>query len=73
MDESSITASFVGSNPQAELLDRRRAWDSRTRLANAMFESIEGSYNRQRRRSTPGYAAPVDGDRTRPTAPAVAA
>ncbi len=58
---------------QIEFLDRRRSRDSRTQLANAMFEWIEVFYNRQRRHLTLDYKTPVDYDRTRPTAPAVAA
>ena len=52
---------------------RRRTWDSRTQLANAMFEWTEVFSDRQRRHSTLGSKTPVDYDRTRPTAPAVAA
>ena len=58
---------------QTELLDRRQTWDSRTQLANAMFKWIEVFSDRQRRHSTLDYKTPVDHDRTRPTAPAVAA
>jgi len=70
--DNAVAESFFASM-QTELLDRRRIWDSRTQLANAMFEWIEVFYNRQRRHSTLGYKTPVDYDRTRPTAPAVAA
>jgi transposase InsO family protein len=38
-----------------------------------MFEWIEVFYNRQRCYSTLDYKTPVDYERTRPTAPAVAA
>ena len=48
-------------------------WDSRTQLANAMFEWIEAVYDRQRRHMTLDYMTPVDYDRTRLTAPAIAA
>ncbi len=57
---------------QTEPLDRRRIWDSRTQLANAVFEWIEVFSDRQCRHSTLGYKPPVDYDRTRPTEPAVA-
>ena len=70
--DNAVAESFFASM-QTELLDRRRIWDSRTHLANAMFEWIEVFYNRQRRHSTLDYKTPVDYDRTRPTAPAVAA
>jgi transposase InsO family protein len=36
---------------QTELLDRQR-WRTRIGLLNAIFEYIEGFYNRRRRRST---------------------
>ena len=67
-----VAESFFASM-QTELLDHRRIWDSRTQLANAMFEWIEVFSDRQRRHSTLGYQASVGYDRTRPTAPAVAA
>jgi transposase InsO family protein len=70
--DNAVTKSFSASM-QAELLDRRRIWDSRTQLANAMFEWIGVFYNRQRRHSTLDHKTPVDYDRTRPAAPAVAA
>ena len=71
LDNAVAEASFASM--QTELLDRRRIWDSRTQLANAMFEWIEGFSDRQRRHSTLGYKTPVDYDRIGPTAPAVAA
>ena len=46
------------STMQRELLDRR-TWTSRTELASAMFEWIEGWYNPRRRHSTLGYLSPV--------------
>ena len=45
------------STMQRELLDRT-AWDSRTQLASAMFEWIEGFYNPTRRHSALGNLAP---------------
>jgi len=68
--DDAVAESFFGSM-QTELLDRRRTRDSRTRLANAMFEWIEVFSDRQQRHSTLGYKTPVDYDRNRPTAPAV--
>ncbi|WP_341994634.1 integrase core domain-containing protein [Microbacterium sp. LWH7-1.2] len=44
---------------QRELLDRT-SWDSRTQLASAMFEWIEGFYNPRRRHSALGYLSPAD-------------
>jgi transposase InsO family protein len=43
---------------QVELLDRRR-WDTRSELAQAMFEWIEAFYNRERRHSALDYHSPV--------------
>ena len=43
---------------QAELLDRRR-WNTRLELASAIFEYIEGFYNRSRRHSALGFLAPI--------------
>ena len=47
------------SSMQIELLDRK-AWTTRTELANAMFDYIEIFHNRQRRHSRLGYLAPID-------------
>jgi putative transposase len=43
---------------QTELLDRRR-WRTRVELANAIFEYIEGFYNRRRRHSALEWMSPV--------------
>ncbi|WP_083696457.1 integrase core domain-containing protein [Microbacterium sp. RURRCA19A] len=47
------------STMQRELLDRTN-WDSRTQLASAMFEWIEGFYNPRRRHSALDYLSPAD-------------
>lgn len=44
---------------QRELLDRHD-WDTRTELASAMFEWIEGFYNPRRRHSSLGDVSPVE-------------
>jgi len=44
---------------QRELLDRT-AWESRTQLASAMFEWIEGFYNPRRRHTSLGNLSPAD-------------
>lgn len=44
---------------QRELLDRR-AWDTRTELATAIFEWIEGWYNPHRRHTSLGMLSPHD-------------
>ncbi len=47
------------SSMQNELLDRKR-WNTRLELSNAIFDSIEVFYNRQRRYSMLGYVSPVE-------------
>lgn len=56
--DNALVESFW-STMQRELLDRR-AWTSRTELASAMFEWIEGWYNPRRRHSALGYLSPVE-------------
>jgi len=48
---------------QTELLDRQR-WRTRIELANAIFEYIEGFYNRRRRQSAPDWLSPVEFETT---------
>ena len=48
--DNAVAESFFASM-QTELLDRRRIWDSRTQLANAMLEWIEAFSDRRRRHS----------------------
>ncbi|WP_243768962.1 IS3 family transposase, partial [Leifsonia sp. TF02-11] len=38
----------------------RTSWDSKTQLASAMFEWIEGFYNPRRRHSALDYLSPAD-------------
>jgi putative transposase len=47
---------------QTELLDRN-VWPTRTVLRSAIFEYIEGFYNRRRRHSTLGYLSPMHYER----------
>lgn len=47
------------STMQRELLDRHN-WESRTELASAMFEWIEGFYNPRRRHTSLGDLSPVE-------------
>lgn len=47
---------------QCELLDRR-SWPTRRHLQSALFDYIEGFYNRRRRHSTLGYLSPEDFER----------
>ncbi|OLT34941.1 hypothetical protein BJF79_32715 [Actinomadura sp. CNU-125] len=53
---------------QAELLDRQR-WRTRVELANAIFEYIEGFYNRHRRHSALDYLSPIQFEATHPSSP----
>lgn len=43
---------------QTELLNRQR-WNTRIELANAIFEYIEGFYNRRRRHSALDWQTPL--------------
>ena len=55
--DNALVESFW-SSMQRELLDRC-IWTSRTELASAVFEWIEGWYNPRRRHSALGYLSPV--------------
>lgn len=55
------------STMQRELLDRT-SWDSRTQLASAMFEWIEGFYNPRRRHSSLGNLSPAECEALHPAA-----
>jgi putative transposase len=48
---------------QTELLDRQR-WSTRVELANAIFEYIEGFYNRRRRHSALDWMSPLEFETT---------
>jgi putative transposase len=56
--DNAMMESFWGTL-QLEVLDRRK-WNSRTELANAIFEWIECWYNPTRRHSSLGMLSPVD-------------
>lgn len=60
--DNALMESFFGSM-QIELLDRR-TWTTRTELATAIFEWIEGFYNPTRRHSALDYRSPIDYERT---------
>ena len=71
---SSVDNALIESFPssmQRELLDRT-SWDSRTQLASAMFEWIEGFYKPRRRHSSLGNLKPADYEAL-PTAAEIAA
>ncbi len=44
---------------QVELLDRQK-WNTRTELADAIFEYLEIFHNRRRRHSALGYRTPIE-------------
>jgi putative transposase len=48
---------------KTELLDRQR-WHTRVELANAIFEYIEGFYNRCRRHSALNWMSPIEFENT---------
>lgn len=56
--DNAVAESF-SATLETELLDRYN-WSSRQALALAIFEYIEGFYNRRRRHSTLGYLSPLD-------------
>ena len=55
--DNAVAEAFWG-RMQTELLDRQR-WRTRVELANAIFEYIEGFYNRRRRHSALDWMSPV--------------
>ncbi|MFE6229481.1 IS3 family transposase [Cellulosimicrobium sp. NPDC057862] len=57
--DNSMIESFW-STMQRELLDRQQPWATRTELASAIFEWIEGFYNPVRRHSGLGYRSPTE-------------
>lgn len=57
------------STMQRELLDRT-TWETRTQLASATFEWIEGFYNPRRRHTSLGHLAPAEFDALHTTTPA---
>lgn len=59
--DNAVAESFFATL-QTELLDRC-TWATRNQLRSAIFEYIEGFYNRQRRHSTLGYLSPVEFER----------
>jgi putative transposase len=48
---------------KGELVDRS-PWPTRAAARSAIFEYVEGWYNRRRRHSTLGYVSPADYERT---------
>ncbi len=60
--DNAVAEAFWG-RMQTELLDRQR-WRTRIELANAIFEYIEGFYNRCRRHSALDWMSPVQFETT---------
>jgi putative transposase len=56
--DNAVCESFIGSLKK-ELL-RRRSWPTKREAQSAIFEWIEGWYNRQRLHSTLGYVSPME-------------
>ncbi len=56
--DNAVAESFF-ARLQVELLDRNK-WPTRRLLASAIFEYIEGFYNRRRRHSALGYMSPME-------------
>jgi len=56
--DNALAESFFGTL-QLELLDRHQ-WQTRTELAQAIFEYIEAWYNPKRRHSSIDYHSPID-------------
>ncbi len=59
--DNAVAESFFATL-QTELLDRW-SWSTRQQLRSAIFDYIEGFYNRQRRHSTLGYLSPAEYER----------
>jgi putative transposase len=56
--DNAVCKSFIGSLKK-ELL-RRPSWPTKREAQSAIFEWIEGWYNRQRLHSTLGYCSPLE-------------
>jgi putative transposase len=61
--DNAVAESFFATL-KAELVDRR-PWPTRAAVRSAIFDYIEGWYNRRRRHSTLGYRSPAEFERTR--------
>jgi putative transposase len=68
--DNAVAESFFATL-KGELLDRR-PWPSRAAARLAIFEYVEGWYNRRRRHSTLGYLSPADYERVQAAGEAVA-
>src|SRR5450759_4433184 len=56
--DNAVVEAFWG-HLQVEVLNRQR-WNTRLELASAIFEWIEGFYNRRRRHSALDWASPIE-------------
>ena len=61
--DNAVAESFFATL-KGELVDRY-PWPTRAAARSAIFEYVEGWYNRRRRHSTLGYRSPADYERTR--------
>ena len=60
--DNAVAESFFATL-KGELVDRS-PWPTRAAACSAIFEYVEGWYNRRRRHSTLGYVSPADDERT---------
>ncbi len=68
--DNAVAESFFATL-KGELVDRQ-AWPTRAAARSAIFDYIEGFYNRQRRHSTLGYVSPAAYEAAHRAAPALA-
>ena len=59
--DNAVAESFFAT--LKKMLVHRQPWPTRRELGAAVFEYIEGFYNRQRRHSTLGYLSPEEFER----------
>lgn len=60
--DNAVVESFFGTL-KTELLDGEPIWETRAAARTAVFEYLEGWYNRRRRHSTLGYLSPAEFER----------
>ncbi len=68
--DNAVAESFFATL-KGELVDRQ-AWPTRAAARSAIFDYVEGFYNRQRRHSTLGYLSPAAYEAAHQPTPAAA-
>jgi putative transposase len=68
--DNAVAESFFATL-KGELVDRQ-AWPTRAAARSAIFDYVEGFYNRRRRHSTLGYVSPAAYEAAHRAAPAAA-